>query len=430
MNEISRRNILLGGATTLALSSLARPARAQSAGNATGKNLVIVFAEGGWDPVYVLDPKPGLTTIDAPVGSIQQFGNVPIWADPSRPNTTAFFTRYADRCSVINGVQVRSIVHPDCWKRMLTGTPSDANPDLGAISAYELGRDLPVPYLILGTLAYSGPLAAVCGRAGTTNQILALLDPSYAYAPVPGGTVPGANQLAQVFPSLDEETLIHQYTRARAEREYATRGQRGYNKARVDDFISSLTRGEDLKAYASGFGTRGLAVNLDQQVNLALNGLQTGLCYAVNLGAGAWDTHYDDTLQSGLNETLYASLTTLTDALTARAGKAVGSKMIDETIVVVLSEMGRTPKLNAAGGKDHWPVTSALVFGAGIKGGQVLGGTTDALAAKNVDLTTGQLSESGVQLQPTNLMAGLLTAVGVDPTSYFPGVEAFRGFLA
>jgi uncharacterized protein (DUF1501 family) len=104
--------------------------------------------------------------------------------------------------------------------------------------------------------------------------------------------------------------------------------------------------------------------------------------------------------------------------------------MIDETIVVVLSEMGRTPKLNAAGGKDHWPVTSALVFGAGIKGGQVLGGTTDALAAKNVDLTTGQLSESGVQLQPTNLMAGLLTAVGVDPTSYFPGVEAFRGFLA
>ena len=50
-------------------------------------------------------------------------------------------------------------------------------------------------------------------------------------------------------------------------------------------------------------------------------------------------------------------------------------------MVVATGEFGRTPKLNAAGGRDHWPgVWTALLAGGGVRGGQVVG-ASDAHAA-------------------------------------------------
>jgi hypothetical protein len=56
--------------------------------------------------------------------------------------------------------------------------------------------------------------------------------------------------------------------------------------------------------------------------------------------------------------------------------------LLDSTLVVVNSEFGRTPKINAGGGRDHWPrVFSIVLAGGGIKRGQVFG-ASDALAAE------------------------------------------------
>ena len=88
--------------------------------------------------------------------------------------------------------------------------------------------------------------------------------------------------------------------------------------------------------------------------------------------------------------------------------------------------MGRTPKLNANRGKDHWPVTSTLVYGAGVRGGRVLGQTNDQLDAMSLDLATGAPNAQGKQLQTSNLLAGILELVGVEPSAYLAGVEPFR----
>jgi uncharacterized protein (DUF1501 family) len=57
------------------------------------------------------------------------------------------------------------------------------------------------------------------------------------------------------------------------------------------------------------------------------------------------------------------------------------SGLLDETLVVVMSEMGRTPKINGNAGRDHWPfVYSVLLAGAGIRGGTVFG-ASDSQAA-------------------------------------------------
>jgi uncharacterized protein (DUF1501 family) len=63
-------------------------------------------------------------------------------------------------------------------------------------------------------------------------------------------------------------------------------------------------------------------------------------------------------------------ISTLIEDLTAR-------DLFDRVMVVVWGEFGRTPRINGNnGGRDHWPqVGSALVFGGGLKGGQVIGAT-------------------------------------------------------
>ena len=50
--------------------------------------------------------------------------------------------------------------------------------------------------------------------------------------------------------------------------------------------------------------------------------------------------------------------------------------LLDETLVVFLTEFGRTPKINKEGGRDHWPqVSCALLAGGGMRTGQVIGST-------------------------------------------------------
>lgn len=420
--SLSRRRLLQSGAalaacaTSPALFSLASRARAQT--QRPARKLVIVLNSGGWDTTYVLDPKPGLTGVDAPLGDVQQFGNIPIFTHASRPAVTEFFTRYADRVAVVNGLQVRSFVHPDCMKRILTGSPSETTPDMGAVLAYERARDLPVPYLALGGQARPGPYAAVTGRTGTSNQLSALVEPSAAYAAV-GSYVPDRG----LQPTAEEQASVRDYLTAGAERIASVRGARGYNARRVEDFVGSLDRADALREFAAsvGLGERDYTLDLAVQIPLAARALAEGLSHTVMLQTNDWDTHEDNARQSMLHESLFAALIGLVETFET-------SGLLDDTMFVVLSEMGRTPKLNGDMGKDHWPVTSALLFGAGIAGGRVLGATSDSLDARSVDLATGEPVTDGSQLQASNFVAGILDAAGVDPEPYLPGVEPLRAF--
>lgn len=423
--SLSRRSFLVGGAAALGAAAIPALRAAQAEATRPARNLIIVLAYGGWDVSYALDPKPGLPGVDAPAGSVQLFGDLPIFTDAARPNVSAFFQAHAPRCAVVNGIQVQSIVHSDCSKRILTGTASDQNPDLGAIAAYELGRSLPAPYLVLGPTAYTGPLASIAARAGTANQVRTLLDPQFAF--------PTANANARFVPDAEEEGLIRQLVEARVAREQAIRGQHGYNKARFQDFKDSLVRGDVLKQFSGGFGEDfTFTLALPQQIQLGLDALQGGVCHTLHLeqAFAQWDTHAANSNQAPLHEDLFSALKGLADELIARPGKAPGSKMIDETTVVVMSEMSRTPKLNAEMGKDHWPVTSALFFGAGVAAGRAYGKSGDGLEAMPIDLATGAPDPAGKQLQYGNLVAGILEMVGVDPALYLPNSEPFRAILA
>jgi uncharacterized protein (DUF1501 family) len=420
---ISRRKLLAGGAAATVGGLVGqRMLGAVHAGpSATPRNLVLVVASGGWDVTYALDPKPGLTSIDAPSGEVQMFGDLPVFVDASRPTVTEFFAAWADRAVVVNGIGVHSISHDDCTRRMLTGTVSDRNPDVGTMTAWAHGRDLPAPYLVLGRTSYAGPHASICARTGTANQIGTLLDPLAAF-PVVG------EDLLRFHPDAHESALIRSHVESAAAREQAMRGQVGSNKRRLEDFVRSMQRGEDLLDIGS-LGEFDFTRDIQVQVNLAISALQRGISHVVQLEVGDWDTHENNAGQIEKHEELFAGLVQLLDGLVATPGKASGSSLLDETVVAVVSEMSRTPKLNPANGKDHWPVTSAMVLGAGVAGGRVLGATDDLAAPLTIDLATGQLDGSQ-HLDYDNFVAGVLNLVGVDATEHLPGSEPLHALQA
>ena len=85
------------------------------------------------------------------------------------------------------------------------------------------------------------------------------------------------------------------------------------------------------------------------------------------------------------------------------------SGLLDETIVLWLGEFGRTPNINAQRGRDHFPqVTPAVIGGAGIRGGQVV----------------GQTNRTGTEIQGdprpvADLFATVFSAMGIDPAAQF-----------
>jgi hypothetical protein len=421
---ISRRNMLMGGAAAalggLVGDRLVGRAHAEPAG--TPRNLVLVVASGGWDVTYALDPKPGAAAIDAPSGEVQMFGDLPIFVDPSRPSVTSFFEAWADLAVVVNGIGVHSIAHDDCTKRVLTGTVSDRNPDLGTITAWTHGRELPAPYLVLGRTSFTGPHASLCARTGTANQIGTLLDP-LAALPVIG------EDLLRFHPDDHESALIRDWVESRAQRERALRGQVGSNAQRLEDFLTSMHKSRDLESIGS-LGEFDFTRDVHVQVDLAVSALERGISQVVQIEVTDWDTHENNARQIEKHEELYGGLLDLLDRLAATPGKATGARLLDETVVAVVSEMSRTPRLNPADGKDHWPYASAIILGAGVAGGRAIGGTDELGQGMKVDLTSGRVESNGRHLDYDNFVAGVLNLVGVDPTGHLPGTEPLHALQA
>ncbi|MDV6033688.1 MAG: DUF1501 domain-containing protein [Phycisphaera sp. RhM] len=99
----------------------------------------------------------------------------------------------------------------------------------------------------------------------------------------------------------------------------------------------------------------------------------------VTLTYGGWDMH------SNITNGFKSQMPALDTALAALFDDLTDRGMMDETLVMVSSEFGRTPKINNDAGRDHWPkVFSVLMAGGGIKGGMVYG-ASDSTAAEPED---------------------------------------------
>jgi len=131
--------------------------------------------------------------------------------------------------------------------------------------------------------------------------------------------------------------------------------------------------------------------------------------YETVFKGATWDCHSTgpfSTLDDYANEVLPTfdrAYSTLLDDLSARG-------LLSSTLVVATGEFGRTPRLNAAGGRDHWPgVWSALLAGGGSRAGEVIG-ASDAHGSSPADRP----------VRPAELVATIYRSLGIDPTQSYP----------
>ena len=125
----------------------------------------------------------------------------------------------------------------------------------------------------------------------------------------------------------------------------------------------------------------------------------------VNVDYDAWDTHQQNfkILKQNKLPGFDQSMSALMSDLETRG-------LLEETLIVVTSEMGRTPRINGNAGRDHWTnCYGSLLAGAGIRGGTVYG-SSDSQAAYVKDKP----------IRPADLVATIYQSLGIDPDLRVP----------
>ena len=396
--------------------------------------LIVVIAEGGWDVTFAFDPKYHVGSIVGPevdedpsdpmdVEGEETHGGITIAANPlKRPAVSEFFQRHHSRSCVVNGIWMGSIAHDPCRFRILTGTQDGRRPDLATVHGYVHGGERPLGSVDLSGWSLNGPLAASSGRVGANSQILPLVDPGTVFTPAPAVGRPYPIWL----PDNTDQGAIADYLRQRTDSLQSLFGGDGLtNDLRIGDLGISLDR-------AGRFRDQGAAIlknlslgseaTLKTQIDMTTSLLKDGLCRAVTIDSRkAWDTHDSNFLQHEFYNALFLGLNDLVDALEVEG-------LLDKTLVCVLSEMTRTPAINAAVGKDHWGHTSALLIGAGVRGSTQLGGTDEVLESLEVGFDSGEVDPKGSLNKYENMAAGILSVMDIDPAEWLPGVTPYRGF--
>lgn len=397
-----RRNFLkvsAAGVVGATLPLAATQAASAAAGNARAKSVLLVLLSGGPSQLDTLDPKP-----DAPAEVRGDFS--PIGTTVPGVKVCEHLPKLAQQTG--RWAIVRSLAHPEhnhllATHVALTGRPtpfpragSDLDrvesrndfPNLAAAvdflrpSAGGIPTGVSLPnYFIEGPLTWPGQHAGFLGPKHDPWQINRdPSDPKFrvdALSLQEGVTVPRLVSRRELLDSLNsgnpplagsgraaslgeqQEVAFSLLTSAKMTRAFelsqesdATRDRYGRNK-----FGQSLLLSRRLVE-------AGVPV-----VQAAMGIVQT------------WDTHVDNwgRLKNTLLPQLDQGLAALTDDLSA-------SGLLDQTLIVVMGEFGRTPRISTLPGqtipgRDHWAwAYSALFAGAGVRGGQVIG-QTDAKAA-------------------------------------------------
>ncbi len=202
-----------------------------------------------------------------------------------------------------------------------------------------------------------------------------------AFAPIDSGLMPLRADAAYAIPPSYRMNPALTVARLRDRVELMERFEpREPTNSLLHEGINLLARGAVAKAFDLNaepvelrrrYGDHGMG----QETILARRLAESGVPFTlVNLALDQikgqdWDTHEDNfrLMKNELLPPMDRAVSTLLDDLHERG-------LLDTTLVAILSEFGRTPKINAKSGRDHWPnVFSVMLAGGGIKPGIVLG---------------------------------------------------------
>jgi len=387
------------------------------------RKFLFIYLWGGADQTTVLAPTMNHSNIPDEVEAEQAWvGDLSFVDHPARPSVRTFFEGYGDQSAILHGFEVRSIAHERCQQLILTGTADAAVDDWPTLLAANGSPDLLLPCLLHSGPSYSARYTDRVVRAGETGQLSQLLD---------GSALRDRSDVERALPNASTSASVDAYIKDQISRLTTKSGR---ETQLVESYSRSLERLSNVKTLS---GTVDLTVDtnkaLPERIAAAVDCLELGLSRTAvieyrGVNEEGFDTHSNNARQSGHQEELFGYLVDIADNLASRPGQSGGS-LLDETVMVVFTEMGRHPLLNFEMGKDHWTYTSVLLAGGGITGGQVCGGYNEDFQGAPTDLATGAVHASGVPLLANHFGATLLALGDIDPGDYLPGIDPIMSLL-
>ena len=383
------------------------------------RKFLFVFIEGGWDPLCVFAPLFDAAAIDMePAAQPMSIGKFRLVDHEKRPSVRSFFKKWGSSTLVVDGISTRSISHEVCAEIAMTGSSSGSASDWPTLIALDQQDNFAMPSLIFSGMdrafapTYPGDHEVVVVRTGENNQLESMLQGYY---------IEETDLSVEPMPQ-EGRSILDRFVREKSQALAPKFVHRGGKKL-IRDFRQSLNQVQQLRSLEHNINFS--SEEGESHIDSAISALSMGLCRCATLADGRdWDTHEDNSSQNPQFEELFADLNLTLSKMATKPGTNGGS-LLDETVVVVMSEMGRTPKFNATGGRDHWPYTSAMIIGNGIKGGRSLGAYTNNFSGVGFDHRNGKLLHDVIGVSSEDFGATLLAMAGIESGLFLPNARPF-----
>ena len=375
----------------------------------TGKKCILLWLCGAPSQFETWDPKPGTET-GGPFHAIS--------TDLPGVQISSLMPRCAtimEKLAVIRSMKTEPGEHLqgiDVLTRGDKPRPPFTRPILGSVIAQQLGQlDSPVPQFVL---------LDPCPEGNEFKQFKAGNWAGWLgaeYGPIRAGgdySIPNIERVNEISEAdhQDREAL-RQFLSRKFENDHRSEAAASHNAAfnRVNGLMScaplfdlNQLPEKDRQRYGGGA--------FAQHALQARHLIENGSTFVMVANGMPWDNHVfqhemHQMLVPELDNVLYQLITDLEDR-----------GMLQDTLVIAMGEFGRTPWLNEARGRDHYPKAWSLAMaGGGIRGG-VVHGATDPLGFEVVD---GKVDNR-------NLFATIFKALGVDPHQEYelPGLPTFH----
>jgi uncharacterized protein (DUF1501 family) len=418
---MDRRNFLkIAGMTGLAVSApfgvrhvLAQPEPYK------GPYFVLINASGGWDPVYLCDPKakgPLNRIYDGPAtaGNIK-YAPIPIddaalGLDPGGSayllSNQQFFEKYASQLTVLNGIDMSTNNHDGGSRATWSGRLSEGFPSFGAIVAATRAPDSSLAYISSGGYDATEGLIPLT-RMSSIDALRRVAYPNETDPTSPDTELFHSLSTAARIRKAQDERLKAQLAQQRLPRVKTAMSELTLARA-SDDVLKDLVLPADL-VDLPGYQLSDLR-DMMQQSQLAVAAFKAGMAVAVNLNLGGFDTHANHDVDQ------VRQLAKLLAGVDFLMGEAEAAGIADNLVIMMGSDFARGPGYNADnqyGGKDHWSITSAMLMGRGIAKNRVIGATTDDQLALAIDPASLALKEGGKVLKPETIHLALRKLAGV-----------------
>ncbi len=366
-----------------------------------GPCYVVFNASGGWDTTYLMDPKG----IDG-INRLYQQGDIltrgPHHYAPNAKQVQAgmsnedFFAEFGDGLLVLNGLDYSVNNHSPGSRYMATGKlDSLAYPTFAALVAACQGPQCPISYLTFGNYSATGNLVAM--------------------SRVP--YLPSLKRIANADSVEGNEKIPYHagFALDRIERTLAEHHQAVIAKPALPrhSHAQSMLHAAQVNSKALQRITPHIPADipkerLSQQAEIALASFKAGVCVSANLTIGQFDSHANnDTDQMRLIPEFLAGIAYL-------IRRAEELNIRERLVVVMQSEMGRTPTYNKGNGKDHWSIGSIMMLGKGIKGNRVIGATDEKQMHVPIDpKSLARDPEQGIRVRPEHIHQALRELSGI-----------------